>query len=89
MTNDPSDRTEMPWLMRIYAEMKNYPNVTTTKDDEIRGIALRGLAEKDGNCPCRKRPQPCPCNQIEAVNDDKLSICMCGLFVRKEVDNVS
>ena len=81
---DTDETKDLAWVSRMYAELKHYPNVTTTTDEELRDMVMGGLMAKDGMCPCSSGRVPCPCHSIKHVDSGLMSACRCWLFVTKE-----
>ena len=81
--NMDEDTKDLAWLSKIYAELKHYPNVETTRDEELRAVVMSGLTKSEGYCPCSTGRVPCPCNSIKHVDSGSMSACRCGLFVGK------
>ena len=60
-------------------------NFCQNKDYKLSDNAERvieRIIRKEGNCPCRILPTPCPCEYHEDEIKEK-GKCHCGLFVSK------
>ncbi len=81
---DSDETKDLAWVSRMYAELAHYPNVMTTRNEEVRDMVMGAMMVSDGMCPCNAGRVPCPCASIKRVESGALTECRCGLFVRKE-----
>ena len=80
---DLSTTTDTETIMnKINVELnKRSDSVELSKNSER---IIKAIVNKDGNCPCRVDPTPCPCVYLDH-DLDKDGRCTCGLYEVKRV----
>jgi ferredoxin-thioredoxin reductase catalytic subunit len=65
------------WFNKLkgFCENKNFR--LSDKAEKI----IEGIIRKNGTCPCRLNPTPCPCEFHEEEIQEK-GKCHCGLFIK-------